>query len=175
MRPVQWNLRSSIAYTDDGACCELIRSTIPADGSPMVFAHSGAVEGPRPCQDITRAYRRQRRRLSPSACASGIQKLRFRRRFTPTKNEWSFMTLKLPDLPYAYDALAPFMSAETLAVPPRQASPRLRRKRQQAARWLQVRGPVDRRHCARMPTPTRMPVSSITSASILTICISGSG
>ena len=24
------------------------------------------------------------------------------------------MTLKLPELPYAYDALAPFMSAETL-------------------------------------------------------------
>ena len=56
------------------------------------------------------------------------------------------MTLKLPDLPYAYDALAPFMSAETLAVPPRQASPGLCRQRQQAARRLQIRGPVARGH-----------------------------
>ena len=52
-------------------------------------------------------------RLSPLACTGGLRKLRWVK-LHPTKNEWSFMTLKLPDLPNAYDALEPYMSAETL-------------------------------------------------------------
>src|SRR3569832_502031 len=53
--------------------------------------------------------------VQTSSCASPFQKL-LSRGFTPTPqhDEWPSMTLKLPDLPYAYDALTPFMSAETL-------------------------------------------------------------
>ena len=43
------------------------------------------------------------------------------------------MTFKLPELPYAYDALHALHVGRDAAVPPRQASSGLRRQRQQAA------------------------------------------
>ena len=53
------------------------------------------------------------------------------------------VTFKLPELPYAYDALDALHVGRDAAVPPRQAPPGLRRQRQQG----------DRRHALREPEP----------------------
>ena len=54
------------------------------------------------------------------------------------------MAFTLPDLPYAYDALVPHMSRETLRVPPRQAPPSLRDCLQQSGQGHGVGEPAGR-------------------------------
>ncbi len=60
------------------------------------------------------------------------------------------MSFTLPDLPYSYDALAPYMSRETLEYPPRQASPRLRQQRQQSPQGHRVGREIARGHRQRL-------------------------
>ena len=83
------------------------------------------------------------------------------------------MSFKLPDLPYPHDALAPYMSRETLEyhhdkhhnayVTP--ATSCWRAQGLRANRW---------RRSSRAPS-ARMPASSTMPASITTTCISGNG
>ncbi len=84
------------------------------------------------------------------------------------------MTLKLPDLPYAYDALAPFMSAETLEFHHDKHHLAYVENGNKLLAGSKYEG-QSLEDIVKNAYADKVPASSTMSVSTITICISGSG
>ena len=85
------------------------------------------------------------------------------------------MALELPDLPYAYDALGPYMSKETLEFHHDKHHQAYVTNGNNLLKDSPHAGKSHRGHRARQPLRTRTPASSTMWASTTTTCTSGTG